>query len=406
MNNLNHLLAQLSLIKKEYDIARDKQEKFNIFTVLHKPHDERRLHSRFIATLLNPIASHGFNNEFLKLFFALDFVKLNIESFKDAVVYPEEWNKVENSNIDILIIDRSSRHAIIIENKIFAMDSNGASGGQLERYFKYIRDSEKIPVNNIHVFYLTLDGHKPSQDSLGEFKTLENINGKLLSYNNELITWLEECLKLTVEKPFIRESIIQYIKLIKQLTMNEAEISECLKIKDLIAVSQQNMDATKYLIDNFNHIKCYTIAEFWEELTIKVDEIYHVTDKINSKSIDIIAYSGLNKSEEEDGIYFNFNKDNRGLIYHSPNDALWFGFQIDKVNDYTKQKLEKLVENKTIFKGNVHYYFYFQNSKGDFLYLKNFSDLNTFNLINPEIRSKTIGEIVHQIVKFIQDNLM
>ena len=41
---------------------------FNIFTTLLSVHDEVRLHSRFLAAMLNPKGSHAQGSLFLKLF--------------------------------------------------------------------------------------------------------------------------------------------------------------------------------------------------------------------------------------------------------------------------------------------------------------------------------------------------
>ncbi len=112
-------------------------ETFNIFSVLHKDHDERRLHSRFLAALLNPAGSHKMNDKFLSIF--LNIIGLYEIDMNNSNIYPKESDKSENSNIDILIIDKKSKNAIVIENKIFAGDSNNENGGQLERYYNHVK---------------------------------------------------------------------------------------------------------------------------------------------------------------------------------------------------------------------------------------------------------------------------
>lgn len=47
-------LTELFKIKKQYQEEEDKKDKLNIFRALHKAHDEKYLHSRFIAYLLSP----------------------------------------------------------------------------------------------------------------------------------------------------------------------------------------------------------------------------------------------------------------------------------------------------------------------------------------------------------------
>lgn len=240
------------------------KEQFNIFTALHKPHDERRLHSRFIANLLSPSSTHGKKYAFLYEF--LKVLEIDYNFFRDVDVYPDEHDKCENSNIDILIIDRQTKNAIIIENKIFAGDSNTMSGGQLERYNKHMIIIEQFKHTNLRTFYLTLDGHDPSETSLGEFLTLENINGTCISYSDVILKWLEACLHLVYDSPFLRESIIQYKKLVEKMTGNQSDIPQRLDIRDIIGRNIENLNNAKMLFDNFKHVKWHTVRDFWDEL--------------------------------------------------------------------------------------------------------------------------------------------
>jgi len=260
---IEHTLKKIHLIKKEYDLLRRREEKFNIFSVLHFEHDERRLHSRFIANLLDPYASHGLNHTFLNRFIQ-QFKELDEINYSKSTVYPQELEKKESNNIDILIIDQSSKHAIIIENKIYASDSNNGSGGQLERYFKHVNEIENIPKAQIHVFYLTLDGHEPTQESLGDFKKLSNINGKCISYKHEILNWLNDCVNVVIDQPFLRESILQYKKLLNKMTNNESNIEERIKIK-----------AKKYRKGYFTDDKKSSEEKLW-------DRIYYLPTQSNS----------------------------------------------------------------------------------------------------------------------------
>lgn len=65
---INYFLKEFNIILKEYEMLQAKEEKFNIFSTLHKWHDERRLHSRFLATLLQPNGTHGQSSLFLEEF--------------------------------------------------------------------------------------------------------------------------------------------------------------------------------------------------------------------------------------------------------------------------------------------------------------------------------------------------
>ena len=104
---MEYLLKELNVIRKEFEMLRKREERFNIFSALHKENDERRLHSRFISVLLQPKGKHGKGRLFLKLF--IDQVK-ELEEFilnDSTLVYPKENDKKENSNIDINVVDLS-----------------------------------------------------------------------------------------------------------------------------------------------------------------------------------------------------------------------------------------------------------------------------------------------------------
>lgn len=71
-NSIKELLSQLLPLHhaEQERLKKEKEEGkcFNVFSALNMCSDEVRLHSRLLATLLNPKANHGLGNEFLKLF--------------------------------------------------------------------------------------------------------------------------------------------------------------------------------------------------------------------------------------------------------------------------------------------------------------------------------------------------
>lgn len=401
---LKHLLLKIGNLKGHYDLARNEQEKFNIFSVMHRVHDERRLHSRFLAVLLNPFGSHGMKDLFLKNFFKI-FPNLEFSNFQNAVVYPHEENKAEHRNIDILIIDRTSKNAIIIENKIYAGDSNNEDGGQLERYYKFIRDHEKIPESNIRVFYLTLDKHSPSERSLGEFKTLERMNGMCISYEEHVLNWLKDCLTSVYDKPFVRESILQYEKLLKSMTSNETEVAERIKLKEIIGENVVNMETTKYLIDNFKHVMWHTIADFWDELERELKQNgFEIVNTIDKKSITHMTHFQTNKTQEEGGIVFRIKEGINGTLRHEKDDYFFWGFAKVAIAEGQKQIMEVLEKDGLLIGIGAYWWRELTFENGERLHLKDFSQTNTFNLINPEKMKETVRKIVSDVI-FIQGEL-
>ena len=190
-------------------ILRDKYQRdasFNLFKVLRSSSDEVRLHSRFLAELLDPKGSHNLNNIFL-----MQFIQgtLNLHEFDvDTAFVQKEWN-----DIDILIRNQNGQ-AIIIENKIYANDQDN----QLNRYFNIVNDLN-YKEENIHVVYLTLDGKTASTQSLKGIPTkIIDDNYYKISYKIDIPSWLCNCKKEAVDNPELRESIAQYISLISELT--------------------------------------------------------------------------------------------------------------------------------------------------------------------------------------------
>lgn len=147
MESINNLLTAIKSVQNKYDLIRDKN-RFNIFKALHKEKDEVRLHSRFISYLLAPDSGHGLGKVFCELFIreilGIDESQFNLSSY---TVLPNESSKSEYKEIDILIINKQAKQAIIIENKINAKDSNREGknekkdgyDGQLERYYNTIK---------------------------------------------------------------------------------------------------------------------------------------------------------------------------------------------------------------------------------------------------------------------------
>lgn len=122
---------------------------FNLFSVLRSSSDEVRLHSRFLAFLLDPKASHNQGAALLNLL----LTRVGIQNFDSSSAIVE----VEYKNIDILIRNPSNQ-AVIIENKVYARDRD-------EQLWDYHQQMQGEGYRDIWTTYLTLDGAEPSQES-------------------------------------------------------------------------------------------------------------------------------------------------------------------------------------------------------------------------------------------------
>ncbi|MDY0388466.1 MAG: PD-(D/E)XK nuclease family protein [Methanolobus sp.] len=225
MDKLGSLLKDVKALSEKYEeISLLKGENFNLFDILDRRTDEVKTHSAMIAELLNPKGSHGLGDEFLKLF--LNYLTTNvleshnriaIQDTSSTSVFSEYYigeineDKTEGGRIDTYL---SNKHFnICIENKIFADDQDF----QLIRYKNFLDNK-----TGKWLFYLTLEGDEPSKKSTmndkQEVVLKRNTDYHCISYREDIIKWLQECLKSSVSYPILRESINQYIILIKSLT--------------------------------------------------------------------------------------------------------------------------------------------------------------------------------------------
>ncbi len=228
---VQHLLTQVSIINKKYDdIAAITGERFNIFEILGLSSNENRTHSAFLKEMLDPNGKHGLGSAFLQLFLK----QINWEEpfiAEGATVIPEfpigliPADYSEGGRIDIIIENKEKTKIVLIENKIYAIDQKR----QLERYYRF---GIKKGYNNFKLLYLNLDGSEPSKESFGKLTVEQKTKIQIISYQEHIKNWLEECKSLSADYPLLRETIKQYIHLIKNLTnqsINNKMSNEILK---------------------------------------------------------------------------------------------------------------------------------------------------------------------------------
>ena len=245
-----------------------KGENYNLFSILSIERYELK-HSALIANLLDPEGSHGCGDAFLRAFFEI--------ALKDA--YPFEECTLPHSyteyytgpiagdtggRIDILV--KSSQYGLIIENKIYAGDQDK----QLTRYDNYGKTT--FGADGYLLVYLTLYGCDASKESTAT-KSAEEVGYLRLSYAEDILRWLEQCVRLAYDKPLVRESLNQYIRTIKQLTyqdMNQKNIEKIIDLAvdhpEVVATLSSNRDAIAQRIRKkyiFDKLKEYADQKGW-----------------------------------------------------------------------------------------------------------------------------------------------
>ncbi|MBD5440462.1 MAG: PD-(D/E)XK nuclease family protein [Treponema sp.] len=231
-----------------------KGEFFNLFSILKVERDEIHTHSTFLAELLNPSGSHGNKEKFLKLFIQqmhlqnINKDELNAETAivkKEKYIGQKDVKNETGGNIDILIKFEKPKYLIIIENKIDAGDQEA----QLARYHNYAKQHG----NAFTLFYLTKDGHEPTEWSIGKDKDEHYWN--CISYKNDIKQWLKKCLQISTNQELVNSSIKQYISLINKITgqefdntMQKEMLEKMLQHNEEMLAIWENLDNWQYSI--------------------------------------------------------------------------------------------------------------------------------------------------------------
>jgi len=321
---IQQLINQINEISNKYEeISKISGENFNIFRVIELTSEEVRLHSKFLAELLNPKGSHGQGNKFLDLFIQQFDIK-NINS-ENVNVYVEKHigSKTDTTGgrIDILVED-DKKNTIIIENKIYADDQYK----QLVRYHNY---------SNNNIFYLNLYGIEPTKESSGELVLDKDF--KVISYKNDIIDWLENCKKESASLPLLREGISHYINLIKYLTGQSNNSTMEKEIRDLIALTPQNIKTAIKIANSTEDAKIKLQWIFWEKLRKKFESKgILLLDEKDSKTVTWQKVESFyTKTRNRDKFYGLWTK-----IYEKNNITIHYGIEIEN-NIYFGFTIEK-----------------------------------------------------------------
>ena len=238
-------------------------EKFNVFSILGMEKKENATHSAFICELLNPNGSHLKGDLFLELFLkivknnSLDNKPFNIHTSKaktEHFIGQRNDLEKEGGRVDIYLEDRNG-NSISIENKIYAGDQNV----QVYRYFNYNKEKNTV-------YYLTLNGDDPSPES--KQNLVSNEDFFTISYKEHIQNWLGSCIKESFDNPILRETIKQYLLLIKKLT-NTMDDKEKKELFDLIL---KNHEEAALIATNFRTAVGRLLTDFRNDVKEKLQD--------------------------------------------------------------------------------------------------------------------------------------
>ena len=289
------LLAKATQLYEKHEAGRP--EPFNIFSVLHKETDEVNLHSRFLHALLDYRKPGDGTRENLE-----DFLQHIAE--KDFALSGVKVER-ERDYIDILITN-DNKQAIVIENKIQARDQSK----QLQRYYKTLKNKG---YSDIHLLYLTLHGHDPSEDS----DSAGNLDYKPISYKDDLLPWLERCQQRAYDEPELRESVAQYRQLVRKLTGTDytGVYMEALK---KLCLEDNNLTLVHDLQEAMKLARISLLKRLWREIECVLrKELSNLPHKANGRIAEgrIESSSDISESRITDFVWKRNNSRYHGLHY-------------------------------------------------------------------------------------------
>jgi len=265
MNSIEELLKEVKDISQRYaEIAKITGDNYNVFEILGIRSDEDS-HSRILTNILDPKGIHDCGDVFLKLFFEKFLPDVIVNDFSKCKVYKERYIG-DLGRIDIYI--DCQNFGVIIENKIYAEDQDK----QLERYDEFLKERYEDNKEKYRLFYLTLDGRKASKESHCNIEYMrlayskatdaienesdsesESDNSKLI--DNDILSWLKCCQEKVFNKPLMRETLEQYINLIKILTGQTRRIIMSEDILKVLAKNAENIKAAFEIGENLRTLK-------------------------------------------------------------------------------------------------------------------------------------------------------
>ena len=289
---------------------------------------------RLLASLIEPDGLHGLGIKPLKKFLN----RINIEKeyndkmLSDATVETEELIS-DDRRVDIVIhIDND---VIPIEVKLYAKDQDA----QLCDYFNYYKIIDK---DIDKIYYLTIDGKKPSKSSVGDLK---KENYSCISFFKEIHSFLSDLEKLLIGA---ENDLIKIIKDFKEVINNLKSDEE--NMKEIVE------KITKCFEDNNNQAEneFLQIVKYSDKIW---DEIRFLTLKNSIEKQSNKKY--LLKNEIKNKEELDFDKHCKYAITYDGEVIAYLAVDLNLyivINDKEERKSVKVTNsNSKRYENNIEY---------------------------------------------------
>ncbi len=331
MSDMEVIRELLSKAEEQLNLQKEHQREtgseFNIFTVLDRERKEESTHCRLLYELLNPEGSHGCGDTFLRKFFE---DVLNKPYEKGTSVYREY--SFDDGRIDLLL--QGNHFCCPIEVKIDAGDQYR----QIERYVHFAEKQRKGRRGfDTTAYYLTLDRHKPSEESLGKIQS-EQI--KCISFGDEIEKWLAGCDGFLTDKPNIQVILKQYRQLIKRL---EGETSMEKLIEMIIGSDSKSCYKSAAEIEKtLPMVRARKMQRIFDEIEDTVGEKLTKIEEYSRYREDAVQYYTVRNRPDPSLVYrIKSEEDLSAELWFQVDhytDELWYGVVLRKGKDLPKAK--------------------------------------------------------------------
>lgn len=262
-----------TIISHQDEVSKLRGESFNVFSILNMEKKENGTHSAFLGELLNPNGSHMMGSVFLDLFLETVNHAKNCEQTKRPIFNTSNYKlklektigvvnlkKASGGRIDIYLEDNNG-NIISIENKIDAPPQPK----QILRYFNH-------KTHNNTVYYLSKMGDPADASSAGGLMDGEDYFS--ISYSETIVEWLEKSLKECISFPIVRETLRQYIIVLKKITNQLIDNQMSKQISGLIRENYQSIKAIESVI---------SMTEMEETLSFLQEVKAQIQEKLNEE---------------------------------------------------------------------------------------------------------------------------
>ena len=386
-DNYRLLLAQVARLYERYEAGR--RAPFNVFSVLRSANDEVNLHSRFLHALLNYQKPGEEVRENLK-----DFLEhVGIKGFEERGATVER----ERDNIDILITTADKKKAVVIENKIWAMDQPE----QLQKYHKKLKNQG---YSDIYLLYLTPYGREPSKESVGDLPY------ETPSYRDHLPPWLKRCQKRAYDEPGLRESVAQYLQLVQKLTGTDFKGEYMNELRDL-CLQGKNLVLAYDLHEGMIEAKALLLKKLWDEIEDALKELNLPAkdDILSDTSPERIKNFVINaRNSGHRGLYYGDEiRKARLCVSFEGTNRIFLGVRCHRDNGEERNELNQVLEDVPGSRSDEDEWWpWWRWDRGELLNLKNLTRENLELLSNEEARQKytqSIAKDLGQVWDALQD---